>query len=368
MTDLVGELRSRRLVREMPPVRRPGAGRPTRPIALDGEPWCVLGMHIDIDQVEFSGTTVGGRELWQDTIDVDLRGADHPLQTALLDLLRTQLQQMPADKSLIALQVGVPGFVGSDRCTVGRSEDLGWRDLPLGLMISRALAGLGQPRVHVAVANDSHLAALRAARLELALPAVSVVVYFGGRRDVGSAIIVDGEIFRGAGGGAGDFVHLNVDPFGPADRCGRRGCLESLIGPRQLLVTGHLRSAAEADRLVSQNPDHAVQIIANAADGGDPAVLATLARAGVGLGRAIDDVIGIVNPDAVLLGGYLADLSRHLTAQIDLGIADRVRIAPFEHTNVLALGRDSRRAVAGATLAARDACLYDPLTWTRSLA
>src|SRR6476661_6307326 len=47
MTDLIGELRLRRLVRELDPIRRPGAGRPTRPIAFDGEPWCVIGVHLD---------------------------------------------------------------------------------------------------------------------------------------------------------------------------------------------------------------------------------------------------------------------------------------------------------------------------------
>ena len=52
MTDLIGELRSRRLVRELDPIRRPGAGRPTRPIAFDGEPWCVLGVHVNLDKVE----------------------------------------------------------------------------------------------------------------------------------------------------------------------------------------------------------------------------------------------------------------------------------------------------------------------------
>ena len=63
MTDLIGELRSRRLVKELDPIRRPGAGRPTRPIDFDGEPWCVLGVQLDIDQHPVRLTTVGGREL-----------------------------------------------------------------------------------------------------------------------------------------------------------------------------------------------------------------------------------------------------------------------------------------------------------------
>src|SRR6478736_8066927 len=73
MTDLISELRSRRLVKELDPIRRPAAGRPTRPIALDGEPWCALGIQIDVDYIRFSAVTVGGREVWSASIPVDLR-------------------------------------------------------------------------------------------------------------------------------------------------------------------------------------------------------------------------------------------------------------------------------------------------------
>src|SRR4051812_24651003 len=63
MTDLIGELRARRLVRELDAVRGPRAGRPTRPIALDGEPWCVLGAQADLLEGQASCPTVGGAEI-----------------------------------------------------------------------------------------------------------------------------------------------------------------------------------------------------------------------------------------------------------------------------------------------------------------
>ena len=75
MTDLIGELRARRIVMELDPIRRPGAGRPTRPIDFDGEPWCVLGVRVDIDGFEFAAATLGGRELWRDSVPADLRAA-----------------------------------------------------------------------------------------------------------------------------------------------------------------------------------------------------------------------------------------------------------------------------------------------------
>jgi predicted NBD/HSP70 family sugar kinase len=368
MTDLVGELRSRRLVRELEPIRRAGAGRPTRPIALDGEPWCVLGTHLDLDQVEFTLATVGGRELWQDTVPIDLRqtGPSQALP-ALREMLRTQLSRVPVDKALVAVEVGVPGLVIGQHDLVRWSPDLGWRELPLRSLVSQALAELGVHTVHVGISNDSHLAALQAARVELTLPAGSVIAYFGGQRNLGSAIIIDGQIFRGASGAAGEFAHLNVDPSGPLDRCGRHGCLESLLGLRQLLTASELVPAADADRMVNEKPRHAVQVLADAAAAEDPAALAVLATAGAALGRAIDDVVAVLDPDAVILGGYLAVLSPYLLTSIRSSTSARMAIAAYTLASVVPLSTADRQVVTGATLAARDACLDDPLTWTRPL-
>src|SRR3954468_1960286 len=61
MTDLIGELRARRGVGEWAAAPGPRAGRPTRPSALDGDPWCVLGAHVDLLEVQVLCTTVGGR-------------------------------------------------------------------------------------------------------------------------------------------------------------------------------------------------------------------------------------------------------------------------------------------------------------------
>ena len=98
MTDLIGELRARRIVMELDPIRRPGAGRPTRPIDFDGEPWCVLGVRLDLDGFEFDAATLGGRELWRDSVPANLRGATADAGFAALDgQLRAQLTRLPAD-------------------------------------------------------------------------------------------------------------------------------------------------------------------------------------------------------------------------------------------------------------------------------
>jgi predicted NBD/HSP70 family sugar kinase len=366
MTDLIGELRARRIVKELDPIRRPGAGRPTRPIAFDGEPWCVLGVRVDLDGFQFAAATLGGRELWRHTVAANLRRAEPDAAFDALDgQLRSQVAQLPADKHLIAVEIGVPGYIAGDRATVGWSESPDWQQYPLSAKISTALSDLGIEGAHVGVTNDSQLAALHAVRAELRLGPEVIAAYFGGLRSLGSGLIIGGEIFRGAGGGAGDFAHLNVDPSGPACTCGRNGCLQSLIGPQSLLTVGDLLPADEAARLVDQRPEEAIRRIVEAIDEGQAAMLQVLKRSGAALGDAIDDVIAVVNPHTVVLGGYLGALSAHLRTSIDERIAHRLAIPAFAETTVAAVEQDVSRVVGGAVLAARDACFYDPLTLTR---
>ena len=364
MTDLVGDLRARRLVVELEPVRRPGAGRPTRPIALDGEPWCVLGVHVEVDRVHVQAATVGGTDLWQETIPAAFAD-DHDGATVLADAIGTQLSRIPEGHQLVALEIAVPGYVGLDGTSV-TSRALGWDGAGVGKAVRAMLGEAGLPEVSVGISSDFHLAGLYAARALLPDPSTTVAAYFGGLSEVGSALVVNGEIFRGAGGGAGDLAHLHLQADGPECWCGRHGCLNSVVRVQELLVRAGLRNAEEAAELVLTDPEQAVGLLVEGARNGDQGVRDALEQAGSSLGRAVDDVLGSVNPHAVILGGYLGHLAPFLMPALDGQLHARVHEGPYADTRILVTSEDPP-VTAGAVLAARDACLYDPLALTTPL-
>jgi predicted NBD/HSP70 family sugar kinase len=367
MTDLIGELRSRRLVRELDPIRRPGAGRPTRPIAFDGEPWCVLGVHVNLDKVSFAASTVGGRELWTESVPADLRHTGPEGYTRLDQLLRAQLKRIPAEQQLIAIEVGLGGSIAADRATVLDYDKFDWQDFDLGAAVTATLDDVGIDHASVSVSNEYQLAALFATRVELPLPGDAIAVYLGGTRTIGSGLITRGEIFRGAGGGAGQFGHLNIDASGPKCWCGRFGCLESLAGPAALLTNAELVAAAEARRVVDDDPEAALATIVEAAESGKKPVLQALEQAGDAVGRAVDDLVGTVNPHAVVLGGYLGVLSKFVMPQIQDRLTLRLAEPAYTGTEIMPLLELGPRTVQGALLSARDACFYDPLALTHPL-
>jgi predicted NBD/HSP70 family sugar kinase len=310
------------------------------------------------------GSTVGGTDLWQETLPAVFVDA-HDGALVLADVIARQVERIPDGHQLVAVEIAVPGYVGPDGMTV-TSRALGWDGAGVGKSVRAALGEAGLTEVSIGISSDFHLAGLYAARVLLSDPSTTVAAYFGGTSEVGSALVVNGEIFRGAGGGAGDLAHLHVQADGPGCWCGRHGCLNAVVRVQELLVRAGLQDTDQAAELVVTDPERAVSMLVEGATAGQTDVCHALDQAGSSLGRAVDDVLGSVNPHAVILGGYLGHLAPFLMPALDRQLRARVHEGPYADTQILVTD-DDPPVTAGAVLAARDTCLYDPLALTTPL-
>ena len=124
-----------------------------------------------------------------------------------------------------------------------QAPNLGWNQVAAEELFADALAALrpGTAPLPVRSENEANLAAL--AELWFGgLDAVRSFLYLTGEIGVGGALVLDGELLRGAHGFAGEIGHVVVDPAGPECRCGSRGCLEQYAGQSALLrAAGHRR-------------------------------------------------------------------------------------------------------------------------------
>ena len=123
---------------------------------------------------------------------------------------------------------------------------------------------------------------------------------------IGGGWILNGEIYRGADGLAGEIGHLTVDPEGPVCTCGRRGCLEAIAsGPaiarraRELLATGESSALRGLPELTARE-------VAQAAAAGDPVAEKVLRGAAQALGLALAQAITLMNPERIAVGGGVA--------------------------------------------------------------
>ena len=119
---------------------------------------------------------------------------------------------------------------------------------------------------------------------------------------VGMGLVINGQLFRGDKGIAGEVGHLTIDPLGPECRCGRRGCLEALVGNYAILREA--RQAAQQGLWSPQDPDHVtIEEVLAAAQSGEPALRRIYAEAGRVLGTAVGNLIKLLNPSKIFIAG-----------------------------------------------------------------
>src|SRR5439155_4407445 len=179
---------------------------------------------------------------------------------------------------------GAAGLVGPDG-RIRYAPNVAWREWPLA---DRLSAELG---FRVLVDNDANVAAWGEFRFGAGRGATNPLMVTVGT-GIGGGIIIDGQLYRGANGFAGEIGHIVVEPGGPLCGCGNRGCLEQVAAGRAIDRIGREVAAAHPDWLVvalaGGNP-MAVEgsLVTEAATRGDPMAVAILREVGLRLGEGI---------------------------------------------------------------------------------
>lgn len=202
--------------------------------------------------------------------------------------------------------VGVAGQCLGRSGLVLNAPNLGWRDVPLGDLLSAALS------VPVKVANDLAVAAWGERRFGAAKGFDDVVVVFVGT-GVGSGIVIGGRLHEGATGVAGELGHVKVRPSRPGTArrrcgCGEWGCLEAYASGVNVAarVREELAAGARSAVLELAGGDPArvsASLVDQAQRAGDPYAVALWEEVGDLLGTAIANVVTLLNPARVILGG-----------------------------------------------------------------
>lgn len=216
--------------------------------------------------------------------------ADAGLERAAL-LLTELVDSVGATMSeLLAVGVGVPAPVDPGTGVIVSVGVLrGWDGVSVPDVLERRLG------VPVHVDNDSNLGALAELR-HGAARGKRHVAYLKVSYGVGSGLILDGRVFHGRIGAAGEFGHITIDENGPICRCGNRGCLDALIGAPALL------------RMLESSHGHLTlpDVIARAQEG-DPGCRRVISDAGRLLAVAAANTCNLFDPELVVVGGRLAD-------------------------------------------------------------
>jgi predicted NBD/HSP70 family sugar kinase len=188
--------------------------------------------------------------------------------------------------------IGLAGIIDAERGILNQSPIFGWKEVPLGSMLRKKL------HVPVYLENDVNTLTLTEKWYGQGQGLDHFLTITVGR-GVGMGIVVNGQLYRGQIGGAGEFGHTLVNPDGPPCACGKRGCLETYVSDPGLVRTAQEYYARGEIPVNIQNVEQLLAL----AQAGNSCAREILARAGQVLGEGIANLIGLFNPQKIFISG-----------------------------------------------------------------
>ncbi|UCD56846.1 MAG: ROK family protein [Candidatus Hydrogenedentota bacterium] len=269
-----------------------------------------LGIDIGATRLKTGIVTRGGKLVAKEEFETGkITGPAHFLEVSE-DMIDRLLKANAIERQHVGgIGVGAPGWVDHFRGIVRELTNVpGWQDVPVAEQLER-ITGLKS-----FVDNDANVMA------------VGELIHGAGRgyrnfvcltlgTGVGGAIVINGEIYRGASGLAGEIGHMYIDMNGPQCACGARGCLERYVGNRFIVAEAlkrlEERSVSARESILLNMADNQLEkmtpkLLAEAAAKGDELALEIWRETGHHLGVALAVLINLLNPECFIIGGGMA--------------------------------------------------------------
>ena len=246
--------------------------------------------------------------------------------------------------------VGVPGVTDLEGGNTLFLPNLpgAWRGVPVVASLTRLT---GYP---TAMINDARAFVLAEATAGAGRGARTVVGLTLGT-GIGGGIAIDGRVHLGLDGTAGEVGHQTIDPDGPPCGCGNRGCLEAhasgpaiaALGVKAVLqgLTTRIGTLVEHD-LNRITPE----TIMRAAEAGDLVAREILERAGGYIGIGVSNLITVLSPDRVILGGGVASMGEWIFGPVGEMVQRRCRVTPLERVRIVPAELGGEAGVVGAAV------------------
>ncbi|HSF98801.1 MAG TPA: ROK family protein [Ornithinibacter sp.] len=348
---LVDDLVALGVLDELEPAGTTGPGRPATPLVA-GEKLTALGLQVNAGFLAARVVDLRGRVVAERVEVGDFVGSEpEPTLARLAVLAADVLDRMPATSHLVGAGLALPGIVSSGTGTLLIAPNLGWSDVRPGDVLGRG-STLGH---RLSVGNEADLASRTVAEVAPGRPGtLSDFIYLSGEIGVGGAIVVDGRIWTGRHGWAGEIGHVSVDPDGPSCPCGSTGCLERYAGKHAILdAAGLPHTAAPAE-------------LADRAERGDERARQAVARAARALGIALAGVVNVLDIPAVVFGGHLGQVADLLRPDLERQLRARVLSARWVTPTIVAAPADAASGATGAAMLELSSVLDRPGRWADS--
>jgi glucokinase len=309
------------------------------------------------------GVDLGGTKLLAGAVGPDLRVHHRAFRRSregrdtegLLDAIEDAVAECreAAGGDVRAVGFGIPSLIDTERGTAVTTVHLPLQDVPFRALMAERLG------VPVALDNDANAALVAEHRRGAAQGAGTAALLTLGT-GIGGALVVDGRLVRGATGAAGEWGHMVIDVDGPrcSGACPNHGCLETLVSGSALAREGQRVARATPEsalgRALAAGAEITGALVTELAHDGDAAARDVVALVGTYLGVGIANVVNVLNPEVVVVGGGVIAAGELLLEPARRVVAERALSPSKDVARIVPAHFGDASGMLGAALLAMD--------------
>jgi predicted NBD/HSP70 family sugar kinase len=306
VSNIAAQLISEGLVAEVGQGPSVGGKPPTLLSVVDDSRDLIV---IDLANGELRGSVLNlrGKIRHRTSLPVTDRSCEGAL--ALVYELIDQLMAVADQSRLLGIGIGAPGLMDSARGMVVRSVAFDWQHLPLGEILEQRYS---QP-VHLA--NDCNAAAMAEYTFGSHRHVANLVVIKVGR-GAGAGLMINNRLYQGDSSGAGEIGHMVVVDGGELCKCGRRGCLETLVNSDAIIRRACAIARNYPESLIYRyvdDPDEiTIEVVLQALEAGEERLQPVITEAGRYLGVVTANLTAVLNISSIVLAGTVTRFGQTL--------------------------------------------------------
>lgn len=343
VSSIVRELMEQELVIESNLGESRGGRKPTM-LLVNENGFYVIGVDAGPKTIECILSNLSGEIKHSIVVPLTLPLTNESFLSTLKDSINKVLKKVPNREKIIGIGVAMHGVVDVETGMSLIAPHLQLRNIPIKEELEQAF------NLDVHVENDARAMALGESwfgQYERVSSMMAVNLGIG----VGAGVVIDGKLFRGATGLAGEVGHMTIDMHGERCECGNRGCLESLASAPAI--------TKRANKLMPEKEIVSSEEIYELALNHDQACIEILEGTGEILGIGLTNLVHIINPELIILGGGVSKSARFLLPPIQAAIKERALTKEAKQIKVVVsrLGDDATVLGAVALLLVE---LFDP--------
>ena len=297
VSDMVANLVEEGLVEEVGYGESIGGKAPIL-LSLIADSRYLIGLNLAQDK--FIGSVVNLRGEIKETVEFPVEESDGEQALQLIYKILDQLTDKEW-KPIVGVGIGAPGLVNTREGVVVNAVNLDWQDLPLAQLLETRYA------LPVTVLNDSQATAIGEFVYGGEHNSDGNLIVVTVKQGIGAGILINGSLFQGDGGGAGEIGHVVVRENGTLCRCGKYGCLETIASARAVVQRAAELAPEYDTSSLANNPEGiSLNSLEAAWREDDPLAQRVVSEAAFTLGTSIANLVGALNIQKIVLTGDMA--------------------------------------------------------------